>query len=113
MTASTLVSTTLVCPVVGAIAPIAAPAAGAPTNGFINCQNASFGFSGYFKAPASNSGTVTIRSTVIKDSAGTAQQYEAVLAAGDSSQKFNNIDLCTVFVYGSAASQKLNVIGEK
>lgn len=109
------VFTTLTCPVVGAKAPIAAIAAGAPTNGFINSpgvvgQNG-FGFRGKLRAATGNSGTVTIE-VKLNDSAGASQTYDCVLAAGEETVEVE-VDLTLITVYGSAASQKLHVMGNQ
>lgn len=105
------VGTTITCPLVGAKQAIAAQGAGAPTNGFINCVDTHFGFKGRLFGALANTGTVTLEIT-IPDSAGNPQTYSTVLAAGEPFDTFDeSIDLAAVVVYGSVASQKLQVVG--
>lgn len=95
----------------GAKQALAVPQAGAPSGGFINSQNADgFGFSGKLRAATGNSGTVTLESNIL-DSAAASQLYTLVLAAGEESPPLENVDLASIVGYGSAAGQKLHVIG--
>lgn len=97
---------------IGAIAPIASFASGAPSGGFIKMSNASgFGFRGTLSAGKNNSGSVALVVT-IADSLGALQTYTRLLLAAESTGLLEDVDLATIQVYGSAASQLLNVDGE-